>query len=331
MRISLIICTYMRPESLRKLLISVEKQVITPYEIIIVDSSTKKDTSIMLEDQNYNLNIKYYLVSDEYRGLTKQRNYGIKKASFDIDLIAFLDDDILLEKNYFKELVNTFIYYPDAIGVGGVTTNEVSWQKNTKKRDSHYFVFDGWERKEDLRYVIRKKLSLVPNLQPALNAGYGNERSVGFLPPSDKIYYVDFFMGGIASYKKEVFQKISFSNFFEGYGLYEDKDFTLKCSKLGKLYVNTNAKCEHHHDPLGRPNFYKYGKMVIWNGWRVWRVSNPNPKLLESIKWWIISILLSYLRLGHVIKSKRKKDAFLDFLGRKVSLLKLIYSKPRLD
>jgi len=331
MKTSLIVCTYMRPESLKNLLGSVKKQVLIPNEIIIVDSSTNKYTSKMLEEQKFDLNIKYFLVDDENRGLTKQRNYGIKKVSSEIELISFLDDDIVMDEKYFKELVETFSFFPDAIGVGGITTNEVKWKKNFKYRDDKYFVYDGWERKEDLRYIVRKKLSLVSKKQPGKISGFANERSISFLPPSGKIYNVDFFMGGIASYRKEVFNNIQFSNFFMGYGLYEDKDFTLNCSKRGKLYVNTNAKVEHHHDPLGRPNFYKYGQMVIWNGWRVWRISNPNPKFSENLKWWFISILLTYLRLGHIFKSKNKKDAFLDFLGRKVSLLKLIYTKPRLD
>jgi GT2 family glycosyltransferase len=53
--------------------------------------------------------------------------------------------------------------------------------------------------------------------------------------------------------------------------LYEDTDFTLRVSKTGKLYLNTTAKLNHHHDASGRPNQYQYGKMVVRNGWYVWR------------------------------------------------------------
>jgi GT2 family glycosyltransferase len=42
--------------------------------------------------------------------------------------------------------------------------------------------------------------------------------------------------------------------------LYEDTDFTLRVSKTGKLYLNTTAKLNHHHDASGRPNQYQYGK-----------------------------------------------------------------------
>jgi hypothetical protein len=40
----------------------------------------------------------------------------------------------------------------------------------------------------------------------------------GFLPPSGKIYEVELLMGNVSSYRKEVFEKQQFSNYFEGYG-----------------------------------------------------------------------------------------------------------------
>ena len=85
-------------------------------------------------------------------------------------------------------------------------------------------------------------------------------------------YYLKYF-------RKIVFDSIWFSPYFEGYGLYEDADFTLRLSKIGKLYVNTNAQLGHFHDESGRPNKYQYGKMVVRNGWYVWRVKYPNPSL----------------------------------------------------
>jgi hypothetical protein len=36
--------------------------------------------------------------------------------------------------------------------------------------------------------------------------------------------------------------------------------------------LNTAAQLHHYHDVQGRPNQYQYGKMVVRNGWYVWRV-----------------------------------------------------------
>jgi carbohydrate-selective porin OprB len=52
--------------------------------------------------------------------------------------------------------------------------------------------------------------------------------------------------------------------------LYEDADFALRVSKIG-VYLNTAAQLHHYHDVQGN-NQYQYGKMVVRNGWYVWRV-----------------------------------------------------------
>jgi hypothetical protein len=95
-----------------------------------------------------------------------------------------------------------------------------------------------------------KKKGLDSDCPPGYSSLYSHGRSVGFLPPSGKIYEVELLMGGVSSYRKEVFEKQQFSNYFEGYGLYEDADFALRV-KNGKLYLNTAAQL-HHYDVQGR-------------------------------------------------------------------------------
>jgi len=330
MKLSLIICTYMRPESLYNLLKTVEQQTKKPDEVLIVDGSTNNLTKEMVNKEQFDVNLKYFKVSDDLRGLTKQRNYGVEKISKEMEVVAFLDDDIELESNYFEELNNTYKINKDAIAVGGVTTNETKWKKAEKEDEDNLgqFVIDGWSRRSDIRYRVREKLGLVSNMQPGKVVPYGHERSIGFLPPNGKVYETDFLMGGISSYKNIVFETLSFSHFFDGYGLYEDKDFSLRVRKYGKIYINTNARVEHHHDPLGRPNYVRYGTMVVWNGWRVWRVATPDPEVKDKIKWWVITILLTYIRFTNVIVGPKRKVALEDFVGRHVGMVKLLFSRP---
>ncbi|MEP6802943.1 MAG: glycosyltransferase family 2 protein, partial [Flavobacterium sp.] len=262
-RFSLIVCTYMRPEPLLKLLQSVQQQTLYPDEILIIDGSTNKETERILNNSKFE-KLKYFLVSDEERGLTKQRNFGISNVMSNSEIVCFLDDDTILEKNYFQELIKTYSVCPKALGVGGYITNETKWEK----ADNHYkpsineFYFDGWKRKDGSRFILRKKLRLNSDCPPGFLPLFSHGRSVSFLPPTDKIYEVEQLMGGVSSFKKSVFEKLSFSTYFEGYGLYEDADFTLRVSKTGNLYINTAAKLGHFHDESGRPNQYYYGKMV---------------------------------------------------------------------
>lgn len=319
----------MRPEALLKLLASVQIQSLYPDEILIIDGSLNAETEKALI-QNKFKNLKYYMVSHENRGLTKQRNFGISKVNIDTGIVCFLDDDTVLESNYFENLLYTYELFPEALGVGGYISNEVKWEKVPENYISkiNEFCFDGWKRKDGSRFVLRKKLNLDSDCPPGFSSLFSHGRSVGFLPPSNKIYEVEQLMGGVSSFRKSVFEKFSFSTYFEGYGLYEDADFTLRVAKTGKLYLNTGAKLSHFHDESGRPNKYKYGKMVVRNGWYVWRVKNPNPKLIDRYKWNAITILLTIIRFTNVITERKKKEAFREAVGRSIGWWSLIFSRP---
>jgi len=330
MKFSVIICTYMRPEPLLKLLQSVRLQDLYPDEILIIDGSTNNKTEIALKENPFE-NLQYFLVDDKDRGLTKQRNFGINKINETIEIVCFLDDDTVLEPNYFKNLLHTYTVFPDALGVGGYICNEIKWEKAADNYipKINEFYFDGWKRKDGSRFILRKKLNLDSNCPPGFSPAFSHGRSVGFLPPSNKIYEVEQLMGGVSSFRKSVFENFSFSTYFEGYGLYEDADFTLRVAKTGKLYLNTSARLNHYHAASGRPNQYHYGKMVVRNGWYVWRVKNPNPDFKDYLKWHAITILLTVIRFSNTFTSSNKKEAFTESLGRQIGWWSLLFNKPK--
>jgi GT2 family glycosyltransferase len=331
MNFSLIICTYNRPDSLIRLLSSVNNQLRYPNEILIIDGSINFDTKSVL-DQNSFTNLKYFQVGECYRGLTKQRNFGISKLDPDNEIVCFLDDDVVLTSSYFDNLINTYKEFPEAIGVGGYIIDEkIKWEEIRIENNisSSYYIYDGFYRKDSSRFLLRKKLGLLDHeLSPTYMPEYGHGRSVGFLPPSGKTYEVETFMGGVSSFRKSVFEKLQFSEYFEGYGLYEDTDFTLRSSKIGKLYINTSAKLYHLHHFEGRPNQFTYGKMVIRNGWYVWRVKYPNPSFNNIIKWHLISFVLTLIRFTNIFNTSQKKEALTETLGRTIGWWSLFYNKP---
>ena len=329
MKFSLIVCTYMRPKPLHDLLESVGKQTLYPDEILIVDGSRNDDTRQMLEGNIFG-KLQYFKVPDAHRGLTKQRNYGIARVAADTEIICFLDDDIILEPDYFEQLIGTYDRFPDALGVGGFIIEPVTWSK-VQEGEHHnikYFYFDGWKRPDGSRFVIRKRFGLDADVPPGFSPSYSHGRSVGFLPPSGKTYPVEQLMGGVSSFRRKVFETFSFSEYFEGYGLYEDADFTLRLAKTGSLYLNTAARLYHYHDDSGRPNKYNYGKMVVRNGWYVWRVKNPKPAFKDRIKWNAITLLLTAIRYVNVLTTSKRKEALTEALGRTAGWMGLWFKKP---
>lgn len=322
----------MRPKPLLQLLQSVQEQTIYPDEILIVDSSTNTETEKLLQENKFN-NLHFFLVPPEHRGLTRQRNYGIERVGNEMEVVCFLDDDTVLENDYFEELLNTYAAYPEALGVGGYIINESQCEfvgEQYRPKIDDYF-FDGWKRKESSRFILRKRLGLDSDCPPGYSSLYSHGRSVGFLPPSGKIYEVEQLMGGVSSFRKTIFRTLKFSTYFEGYGLYEDTDFTLRVAKMGKLYLNTAAKLNHYHAASGRPNQYRYGKMVVRNGWYVWRTKNPKPLLIDIIKWHSITILLTLIRFSNIFTTMKRKQAFTEAMGRTIGWWSLWVYKPKIE
>jgi len=326
---SVIICTYMRPQPLLALLQSVQKQTLYPDEIIIIDGSNSDETKIILE-QNQFQNLKYFLVSEENRGLTRQRNFGISELSEDIEIVCFLDDDTVLEPDYFFEIVKTFQTSTDITGVGGIAINENNWKLRNKDffyNKKKYYLFEDYFYKEGIRNVFRNYLGLASNLGSGKMPSFSHGRTSGF-PITGKTYEVDLLIGMSMAFRKIVVEKIKFSNFFEGYGLYEDADFSLRALQFGKNVINTNAQLSHFHNASGRPNQYKYGKMVVRNGWYVWRIKNPNPNFKDRFKWNAITILLTLIRFSNSITDVNRKKAFTEAIGRTLGWWSLIFNKP---
>lgn len=329
MKFCLIVCTFKRPRAVKLLIESVISQTLYPNEILIIDGSPDNMTKDALKDDSI-IGLKYFRVDENNRGLTKQRNFGVSKVSDEMEIICFLDDDIVLKPLYFETLLYTYVEIPKAIGVGGyIIDDNIKWRKNKSNIKFNEFEYDGWVRKLGKRNLLRKKLNLLSDKPPGYMPEFSNGFSTGFLPPSGKTYPVEFFMGGVASYRRKLFKDISFSSFFEDYGLYEDMDFCLRAARYGTLYVNTGAKLDHYHEPGGRPNNFKYGKMVMRNGWYVWRIKYKKPKLKARFKWHCIAVLLTLVRLINIFTTNQKKEAFSESLGRIAGWGSLLINKPK--
>ncbi len=329
MKFSLVVCTYMRPKPLSDLLASVKIQTLYPNEIIIVDGSTNEETKQILANSTFQ-NLKYYLVDASHRGLTKQRNFGVSKVDQDSEIVCFLDDDTILEPNYFEEIINAFKADSDVVGVGGIAINENLWKKKDHEKTynpKRFYEFEGYVYPEGLRNIVRNYLGLQSNLTPGRMPEYSHGKTCSF-PITGKVYEVDLLIGMSFSFKKSIFQHIGFSTYFEGYGLYEDADFSIKAQNFGKNVISTKVQLSHFHNPSGRPNQYQYGKMVVRNGWYVWRLKYPKPSWVSRFKWHAITLVLAIIRGVNVVTTAKRKEAFTEFLGRMMGWFSLFFNKP---
>jgi len=319
----------MRPQPLTDLLDSVKTQEVYPDEIIIVDGSRNDLTKEALSTRE-DRNLTYYKVEDKDRGLTRQRNFGIDKVSSSSSFICFLDDDTILESNYFKAVYDAFESDTEIVGVGGVAINENRWEKKEKGKaynSKRFYELDGYIVKEGQRNVVRNYLGLQSDKLPGVMPKFSHGRTYSY-PLNGKNYEVDLLIGMSFAFRKHIFDHILFSPYFEGYGLYEDADFSIRARQFGKNVICTKAQLNHYHDAQGRPNKYKYGKMVVRNGWYIWRTAFPKPSLKARVKWNTIILVLMIIRFLNVFTTSKRKEALTEAIGRKIGWLSLLFSKP---
>lgn len=292
--LTLIICTYNRPEVIRKLAGIVAGQTRVPDQTLIIDGSHGDESERSLAAATLP-GLAYHRVPPEHRGLTRQRNFGIALAIGDI--IAFLDDDTVPDPDYFEQVERCLERHPEAGGVGGYLL-ERAWHKAAASPPAgNVFRWGEWERDDDLRWRIRRALGLAGKGQPGLMTPEGHPRPITFLPPDGQDYLSDMLPGGAMTFRREVLTREKFSLFFQGYGLYEDLEYSIRASRVAPLYLCTQARVAHYHAPGGRPDSFRYGKMVVRNGWMVWRSRWPDPGTSATLRWWAVTILLALLRL----------------------------------
>ena len=328
---SLVICTYMRPEAILTLLKSVALQTLYPNEILVIDGSTNSETETVLSENTFH-SLSYFKVDEANRGLTKQRNFGISKVGKSIDIVCFLDDDTVLDRDYFKAVIEAFNVDSEITGVGGVAVNENRWKRQSPNHVYNkklYYSLEDYIIKESTRNVVRNYFGLQsPNL-PGIMPTFSHGRTYSY-PLNDKLYQVDLLVGMSFNFKRIVFDNIKFSTYFEGYGLYEDADYSLRALKYGKNIISTKAKIYHYPDKSGRPNQFNYGMMVVRNGWYVWRIKYPKPTFVARFKFYATIVLLTLIRATNVITTSEHKKALTETLGRMVGLISLIFNKPKI-
>ncbi|MEK6715274.1 MAG: glycosyltransferase [Candidatus Omnitrophota bacterium] len=228
-KISIILPTLNRPKDLTEMLKSLLLQSQIPDEVIIVDQSRNDESKLIAENliSNYNNNAENkislkYILDTKITGAAQARNRAIELATGDI--IFFFDDDVVLDKDFIKESLNTYKEYPDLAGVGGVITNKKSLNNFNIKIFNEIFCLGIFRDN-------RKKI--FADFNKYHNPIYTNKLS-----------------GGCSSYKREVITLEKFDDTFDkimdGYSFGEDIDLSLRIAKKHPLAITTRARLIHN-------------------------------------------------------------------------------------
>ncbi|SMD36107.1 Glycosyltransferase, GT2 family [Reichenbachiella faecimaris] len=108
---SVIIPVFNRPDEMKEMLDSLQKQTEKPFEIVLVEDGSTQKSDFLIGD--YDLTIEYFFKPNTGPG--DSRNFGMKKAKGDYFL--FFDSDCVLPEDYFEKLEAAIEeLQPDAFG-----------------------------------------------------------------------------------------------------------------------------------------------------------------------------------------------------------------------
>lgn len=224
-KISIIIITLDRANLLKKCLKSLAKQAKMPDEVIVVDSSLTDDTKkVVKKFKPVFPDLKY--IFEPKQGVSVARNTGLRNAHE--DLIAFVDDDCIVDKNWIKNLIEFLNNHPEA---------DVIYSKITKINSRNLFI-----EASQLFYKITMKKFFFFNPKKGFITNFLTNMSSKEEITSKQICFIPMVM---AVFKRKVFNEIGC--FDENLITSEDIDIGWRLYKKGfKAFYNPNCIIKHY-------------------------------------------------------------------------------------
>jgi len=118
-KITVIVCTYNRCQSLAKALDSIIAQIVPEpigWEILVVDNNSSDQTRDVVEDFCLRYPRRFRYLLERQQGKSYALNAGIREARGDI--LAFTDDDVTVEPTWLNSLTSA-LHGSEWAGVGG--------------------------------------------------------------------------------------------------------------------------------------------------------------------------------------------------------------------
>lgn len=175
--ISVVICTMDRQNEVLLCIQSILRQTKKPSQIVVIDSSEDRNLETVLKEILHNENIELTYCNKKLN-LTQARNASIELCHEQI--ITFLDDDTVLEKNYLLEILKVFQNYEN---VGGVSGNIINGYQSVLRDifNKMFFLFrysDGMHRLSGIQTFVSKKVNTVIPVQSLSGANMSISKDV---------------------------------------------------------------------------------------------------------------------------------------------------------
>jgi GT2 family glycosyltransferase len=246
-KISAIVPTIGRAESLRALLESLVIQTRKVDEVIVADASKDPETARALEDprwQRAGLEVKRIAVYPP--NAVRQRQAAIEIARSENLLI--LDDDVVLEPDCVQQLLAVLEENNEVVAVSADFNNQ-TWPAPTRL----------WQ-------LYLRRVARIES-QAWQGRVVGPLLRFGFDPVPDGPTPIEWLGTGNSLVRRSAFLRAGgFSDFFlHRCTINEDVDLGLKLSKIGRIMFCPAARMAHHHAPAGRVSSFVAAEDDLFN------------------------------------------------------------------
>lgn len=270
-RSDIFIPTSNRADSLKKCLLSLNKQSNKQFRVIVIGIKKSRNIESLIK-KHAKCDIVYKIQKN--KGLINAANeaLNISKNEFFIRI----DDDVVLSKNWHKEILKTF---DSDKKIGGVTGPTIMSTKGIESRDLTKFIskfsaanniLDKFFKYIYLNFLYENKYDEVTRFLPSgvftLGSNLRSSLNIKNLKEVDSLEACNW------SVRTKLLKKIGGFDriYLKGLGDYHESDAALKIKSLGyKLIFNPKVRLNHNVEiskvPRARPaSFYRIQNLFIF-------------------------------------------------------------------
>lgn len=278
--ISVVLCTYNRPASLKSTLESFSGLTLPSdldWELIVVDNNSKDKTREIIQEFAKTAGFSVRYVFESRQGKSAAMNAGVAAAKGEI--VAFTDDDVLLHPEWLLNLKRAFDEF-DCAGVGG---RIIPVWRHPKPE---------WLEMEDQQAIVHFELG-------------DKTKEIKDSPP----------LGANSAYRKDTFAKYGLFRLDLGVSgenrgvTCEDTEFATRLFRAGeKIMYVPSAIVYHPVDPSRsskayfRKWYYNDGRSII----RAWPPPKSVARYFGVPRWVFRSVGENFLKWTLTLDSKRR-------------------------
>jgi glycosyltransferase involved in cell wall biosynthesis len=222
------------------MLASLTKQSCLPNQVLIVGEG---EENVRVAAESPQLEAQFMHLPGS--SISEARNAGTGAVRPDIQLIAFMDDDIVLEPEALEAMLKFWQAAP--ADLGGASCNHMN----------HPEVFAAGLKSSKLVSWLG-----LYNSQKGAVLKSGIHTMIGV---AEKTIYVSWLPTYAVVYRRSVLAEFAFDEWFKGYSYLEDLDFSYRVSRKYKLAVVAESRFDHYPSRIGRPDPYKFGRKEVMN------------------------------------------------------------------